>query len=970
MINSLNRHDKLSALLLYLVLIAVAYGPVLFGARSLAPALLQPHGVVAGWPVGYEGRTPVNLFNIDLATPAYYEWPINKLIGDSYKNKELPLWNPYAAAGTPLAAQYSTRAFFPYQVLENISPIEYWDFFLLGRLLIAGFFTFVFLRRIGLSFAPAFLSGALYMFSGSFTWFINLEQFANCAMMLPVLMWAVERLATKKSSWEVPISAGVLALTAIAGQPETALYIVTLATLYFFLRTLMLNRELSVGRNIRRFALAALLSVALAAPLLLPFGEFMQNSHNIHPPGGDMGVRSIEKISKQASILTPTTHEYPQTPSFIPSAPLAIETTPDGEEFHFRIFPTNGAWDSLGGYTGTIMLYLVFAGLFSIPFANKNRHKATLLFFTGFGAVVVLKNLGVEPFVLIGRLPLFDQVWSQRWAGPTWTFSFAVAAGIGFETLRHTFGSRAADTANTEEPSAKVQAAPITYDTETETKKKSRPGLSSLLVPIGALAATFAILMHFMPISVIMLFVRFVRKSEFFMTFGPSLILGTALSILLLVAATIILISYARKGRGLEALIPLALIELWWAIPRGYDTQWLYLKIVPFILGLYITLQFFKGRHKTAALTVLLLFGTVMILDYNSPKGLPDRYDPFTPAPYVEYLKEQAPEERVIAGHGILFPNFSSALAIKDIRYINSLAIDTFQDFRNSHLHALYPTVNESSSLWFTGRPELFVKHGEGNTLLLRGIEKDIVAQLRYYSLMSVKYIILPNSVDINSVAEKSSRISEAVPVKFPRVYTDSEISIYENPTALPRAYVTDDVVQVEGYEEAQERAGTGRFALGTAALIETEPPVSFSPGSHGSKGPSVAPDTALFTEPAQTTRTVKAARIVAQRNNSVKVEAVGPGLLVLTDTYYPGWSATVDGEKSEIYRVNGIVRGVFIPSGSHIIDFKYLPLSFVFGAIFFGVGFVSCIWYGLRCERGQGKKRKDEEPQEEQIEV
>jgi hypothetical protein len=962
MVTKITSHDKLSALLLYLMLIAVAYGPVLFGARSLAPPLLQPHGVVAGWPVGYEGRTPVNLFNIDMATPAYYEWPVNKLIGDSYKNLELPLWNPYQAAGTPLAAQYSTRAFFPYQVLENISPPEYWDFFLLGRLLIAGFFTFVFLRRTGLSFAPAFLSGALYMFSGSFTWFINLEQFANCAMMLPVLMWAIERLATSKSSWEVPISAGVLALTAIAGQPETALYIVTLATLYFILRTILLNRKLSVGRNVRRFALAALLSVALAAPLLLPFGEFMQNSHNIHPPGGDMGIRSVAKITMSASILTPTTHEFPQNNTFIPSAPLATETTPDGEEFHFRIFPTNGVWDFLGGYMGTVSAYLIFAGLFSIPFARKGRHKGALLFFTGFGAVVMLKNLGIEPFVQIGRLPLFDQVWSQRWAGPTWTFSFAVAAGIGFDTLYRAFG---AGTADTEEASAKEQAAPITYDTET--KKKNRPGLSSLLVPIGALTATFAILIHFMPTEIIIFFIKFFRTNEFFMSFGPSLILGTALSILLLVAATVILISYARKGHGLVALIPLALIELWWAIPRGYDNQWLYLKIVPFILGLYIVLQFFKGRLKTAGLTVLLLFATVMILDYNSPKGLPDRYDPFTPAPYVEYLEKQAPEERVIAGYGILFPNFSSALGIKDIRYINSLAIDTFQDFRNAHLHAFYPIVNESSSLWFTGRPELFVNRGDGNILYRRGIEKDIIAQLRYYSLMSVKKIILPNSIDINRIAERASQISGAVPVKFPRVYTDSEISIYENPTALPRAYVTADVVQVEGYKEAQERAGTGRFALGTAALIEVASPVSFVTGSPDVPGPSEASGTPLFAEPA---RTVKAAKIVTQRNNSVKVEAEGPGLLVLTDTYYPGWTATVDGQNADIYRVNGVVRGVFIPSGSHIIDFKYLPLSFVFGAIFSGVAIISCIWYGLRCERGRRKEKPQEEPQEEELEV
>jgi hypothetical protein len=115
-ISSRKNLPNIKALLIYLALISALYAPVVFGGKSLQPALYQPHGVVQGWPYGYEGRKPVNTFNVDLATPAYYEWPVNKLIGDIYKTGSLPLWNPYQAAGTPLAADYSTRAFFPYLI--------------------------------------------------------------------------------------------------------------------------------------------------------------------------------------------------------------------------------------------------------------------------------------------------------------------------------------------------------------------------------------------------------------------------------------------------------------------------------------------------------------------------------------------------------------------------------------------------------------------------------------------------------------------------------------------------------------------------------------------------------------------------------------------------------------------------------------------------------------------------------------
>ena len=1009
MVKNMTKHKKLSVFFLYLIIIALAHGPVLFLARSLAPPLLQPHGVVAGWPEGYEGRTPVNRFNMDMATPAYGEWPINRFVGKSYQNREIPLWNPYQAAGTPLAARYSSRALFPYQILEDISPAKYWDFFLLGRLLIAGFFSFIFLRHLGLSYTPAFFSGALYMLSGSSIWFINLESFANTSMMLPVLMWATERLVTRRSSWEVPISALTLALTILAGEPKMAIYIIILATLYFILRSAQLYNEARTLRNIKRFAIASLLSVALAAPLLLPFAELMQNSVNINPPGGPTSTNSVEKIEIEpsASILVPTAHGFTQNPSLLPSIPLAQGSTPVGEEFFFRALPADGAWDHLGGYTGTTALYLVIAGLLCLPFARKNPNTVPLLFFAGFGVLVLFINLGLGPLAQLERLPFFDCFWSSRSTGPIWTFSLAVAVGLAFETIRHAFDP------DKRVAMAEAETTEILY--ETEEPKKVSFGPASMLVPIAALVLSFASLLYFVPTDAIILFIKTVRTDDLIRTLGPSLVLGTLLSIILLIATAFIAIMYIRKGRALEALIPLALIELWWAIPRGYDSGWSYLKCVPLVLGFYIAVQFYKGRRKNAALTVLLLFASVLLIDHYSPKGLPDRYDTFAPAPYVEFLKEQAPEERVAAGHGILYPNFASALGINDIRYADSLATDTFREYRERYLQPVYARDKGPSSHWFTGRPEVRVGSKEQPILYGHGIEQDIIEQLPYYSLLSMRYIILPSTIDMNRVAQLTKRTSKA-PLEFERVYSDSDVSIYENSAALPRAYVTGEVEIAKGYKEAQEKAGADRFADGTSAVIEHDPPATFSfhdpgtvntpvtPSTHDIPAPPeidgnagiigsvdintnadtmgstdtldtpkktgipVFPSATESTEDIKTAATAieqKRATILLQKNNSVRVEATGPGLLVLTDTFYPGWSAKIDSEKAEIYRVNGIVRGVFISSGTHIIDFKYRPLSFIAGIILSAIALISSFWYGFRCEKRSEKERITDENRE-----
>ena len=52
------------------------------------------------------------------------------------------------------------------------------------------------------------------------------------------------------------------------------------------------------------------------------------------------------------------------------------------------------------------------------------------------------------------------------------------------------------------------------------------------------------------------------------------------------------------------------------------------------------------------------------------------------------------------------------------------------------------------------------------------------------------------------------------------------------------------------------------------------------------------------------------------------------PALLVLTDQFYPGWTATIDGVATELRRVNFFARGVVIPKGTHTVDFVYSPTS------------------------------------------
>jgi hypothetical protein len=76
------------------------------------------------------------------------------------------------------------------------------------------------------------------------------------------------------------------------------------------------------------------------------------------------------------------------------------------------------------------------------------------------------------------------------------------------------------------------------------------------------------------------------------------------------------------------------------------------------------------------------------------------------------------------------------------------------------------------------------------------------------------------------------------------------------------------------------------------------------------------------------------------------------PGLVVISDMYYPGWHVTVDGRPAEILRTNRAMRGVALPAGIHRLVFRYDPLSFRLGSALSLIGLTALaalVFWALR---------------------
>lgn len=145
------------------------------------------------------------------------------------------------------------------------------------------------------------------------------------------------------------------------------------------------------------------------------------------------------------------------------------------------------------------------------------------------------------------------------------------------------------------------------------------------------------------------------------------------------------------------------------------------------------------------------------------------------------------------------------------------------------------------------------------------------------------------------------------------------------NETALRRVHWTPYYVPVSGLDNAVEMLSDEAFDGGLACVLELTQPQRLQPSVPALPRGTQAPPTDLTAVRCQITH--EAANLV-----EVSYSAPQPGILVLADTYAPGWTAVVDGQTAPVYRANGLFRGVAVPAGDHAVTFRYDPLTLYAG--------------------------------------
>jgi hypothetical protein len=146
-----------------------------------------------------------------------------------------------------------------------------------------------------------------------------------------------------------------------------------------------------------------------------------------------------------------------------------------------------------------------------------------------------------------------------------------------------------------------------------------------------------------------------------------------------------------------------------------------------------------------------------------------------------------------------------------------------------------------------------------------------------------------------------------------------SGINVYRNPEAFPRAWTVHQADVLARMDSAGLRSTV--FLAGALPALES-------------------------------CNSQDEVRVTNREENRIELDArmACRGMVILSETFFPGWRATIDGREVEIYEADGTLRGVIVESGAHRIEMRYRPMSVYVGASLTALGLLAALlWRGPR---------------------
>lgn len=175
----------------------------------------------------------------------------------------------------------------------------------------------------------------------------------------------------------------------------------------------------------------------------------------------------------------------------------------------------------------------------------------------------------------------------------------------------------------------------------------------------------------------------------------------------------------------------------------------------------------------------------------------------------------------------------------------------------------------------------------------------------------NVEYIVDYKKGPMGDVNNDGAFYSSLEPLRYQPVFSEGRVSVFKNTQSFPRVWLSGDYKLASEPAKIIEDLSNPMFARQRLIILESEPEISI--------------------EKTNLTHEVKHFK---ETYNKVEigVSASDNALLFLSQTFFPGWKAFVDGQEVKVLRANYTFQAIAFPKGEHKIEFIYNPLSFKVG--------------------------------------
>jgi hypothetical protein len=883
---------------------------------SLVPAALLVVTLVLFAPSFLEGRV---LWSQDIGR-VYF--PIASLLRHVLRTGEISrlLWCPDLGAGFPLVADGATTPFYPphWPLLALLSPARALTAALFGAYLASGLAMAAFVRALGLSRAAAAVGGLVYAWSGFAVGHVVQVNVVAGLPFLPLMLLLLERAARAAPLRHVTLAGLSLGAQCLGGHPQVVLMSAALGAGYALVR--LRPSSLSARGLARPGGLVALflgIGAGLSAVYFLPMAELARQS--VRPEGGLSHARAVAYALPLPHLVTA-------------AFPFAF--------FDARTGAYQGAWNpaEMALYAG--LPTLVLAG---IALASRPRDPLAR-FFAAAALIALMLALG-DATPLHGLLHSLPVVRGFR-APARYVLlvdtSLAVLAAMGLDSLQRAEASavrRSLAVLATVAGRARGLrlAAPDRLAGDGWGDADWSPGIPALLaakdwLPLLWLALVAAWLWR-RPRS---------RPTAWWPVAGAVLVAADLSTFAATSFATQWVLSdtvtrpdaahalAASAGSGRASIV-------------SGPSPWRSASDLPIVLGFrsldgYLSLPL--ARHALYQRGFWLSDQTARgLLDAAAVTSIVDSWrrplDPRSTLGGVDFsprfplaslgpgrgersvlflLAGAAPTDRmtlVTALQGAaLIPQDAEVAQVTveggagpPLRFALRAGRETADRLHDADTAHLQPSPRLSA--W-----SLVDRRSEGFFYLARldWPRARLASSLRItYTFPRGRLLLFGGTVGTGPAAALSPFMREG----YRRVREESGAVLYENERARPRAFAVHRVVLASGAADAVRRLAAGEVQPQEAVVLED--PAAPVPTGAGPSTVSIAVDEPLRVELEATMR--------------------GDGYVVLADTVYRGWEASVDGVRAPVLAANGLFRAVFVRDGSHRVQFVYRPRALRLGA-------------------------------------